>query len=59
MLSLNERNRLNQYVNMFCMNCGSQVIEAQEDMLVNSNTNNSFFRVKIKKPKGKFHQKKL
>ena len=46
------RNRLNQYVNMFCMNCGSQVIEAQEDMLVNSNRNNSFFRVKIKKPKG-------
>jgi hypothetical protein len=46
------KNRLNQYVNMFCMKCGSQVIEAQEDMMVNSNANNSFFRVKIKKPKG-------
>ena len=48
---VNSMHRLNQYVGIFCMICGSQVLDGGDEMMVNSNrTNDNFFRFKIKKP---------
>ena len=48
---VNALNRMNQYVGIFCMICGSQLLNGGDKMLVNSNrTNENYFRFKIKQP---------
>ena len=48
---VNALNRMNQYVGIFCMICGSQLLDGGDEMMVNSNrTNDNYFRFKIKKP---------
>ena len=48
---LNAQLRMNQYVSVFCIICGLQILDPTEDMLVNSNRmNDNYFKFKIKKP---------
>ena len=45
------QNRMNQYVGIFCIICGMQVLDGVDDMMVNTNrTNDNYFRFKIVKP---------
>ena len=48
---LNAQLRMNQYVSVFCIICGLQILDPTEDMLVNSNRmNDNYFKFKIRKP---------
>lgn len=48
---LNAQSRMNQYVGIFCIICGLQVLEGGDDMMVNTNrTTDNYYKFKIKKP---------
>ena len=50
---INAQHRMNQYVRIFCIICGLQVVDSQDEMIVNTNrTSDNYFRFKIKKPEG-------
>lgn len=50
---INAQHRMNQYVRIFCILCGLQVVDSADEMMVNTNrTTDNYFRFKIKKPSG-------